>query len=304
MAQDITLKLPSGINAPTQEDINAAKEYVLERSRAEIALASAVDDILKEYAERMIRVCYKYNIDPQNFSFGANDSMRQEIYAILDDLLEDLLSLIEEDSVPQNRRNKHYGAIISWLATLGTHNKDLKWTTQYYISRFSKDVEALVAAMKYAGYDVNKAVNRSKSILHTLYTSPEVLAAMKSGKMFNAEAIISGGTKYDPFTHKPSVGLSKYGATNLVTMARSTLAKAWMKSEFMEAEDEGMGGYYVFRGSSYPCSHICDLECGWFHPMSMGMVCPLHSSCQCWVLYVKSDKGEITNYRNVNPYML
>ena len=300
MAQDITLKLPSGINAPTQDDINAAKEYVLERSRAEIALASAVDDILKEYAEQMIRVCYKYNIDPRNFSFGANDSMRQEIYAILDDLLEELLSLIEEDSVPQKRKNKHYGAIISWLATLGTHNKDLKWTTQYYISRFSKDVEALVAAMKYAGYDVNKAINRSKSILHTLYTSPEVLAAMKSGKMFNAEGIISGGTKYDPFTHKPSVGLSKYGATNLVTMARSTLAKAWMESEFMEAEDEGMGGYYVFRGSTYSCPNICDMQIGWFHPMNGGMVLPIHSNCYCYAVFVKEDIGEIGFYRPLN----
>ena len=62
MSKDITLKLPSGINAPTQDDIKAAKEYVLERSRAEIALAFAVDDILKEYAEQMIRVCYKYNM--------------------------------------------------------------------------------------------------------------------------------------------------------------------------------------------------------------------------------------------------
>lgn len=300
MAQDITLKLPSGINAPTQENINAAKEYVLERSRAEIALASAVDDILKEYAERMIRVCYKYNIDPQNFSFGANDSMRQEIYAILDDLLEELLSLIEEDSVPQNRKNKHYGAIISWLATLGTHNKDLKWTTQYYISRFSKDVEALVAAMKYAGYDVNKAVNRSKSILHTLYTSPEVLAAMKSGKMFNAEGIISGGTKYDPFTHKPSVGLSKYGATNLVTMARSTLAKAWMESLFLEKEEDGMVGYYVFRGSTYSCPNICDMQTGWFHPMSSGMVLPIHSNCYCYAVFVKEDIGEIGFYKPLN----
>lgn len=300
MAQDITLKLPSGINAPTQDDINAAKEYVLERSRAEIALASAVDDILKEYAERMIRVCYKYNIDPQNFSFGANDSMRQEIYAILDDLLEELLSLIEEDSVPQNRKNKHYGAIISWLATLGTHNKDLRWTTSYYISRFSKDVEALVAAMKYAGYDVNKAVNRSKSILHTLYTSPEVLAAMKSGKMFNAEGIISGGTKYDPFTHKPSVGLSKYGATNLVTMARSTLAKAWMESLFLEKEEDGMTGYYVFRGSTYSCPNICDMQTGWFHPMSSGMVLPMHSNCYCYAVFVKEDIGEIGFYKPLN----
>ncbi len=300
MAQDITLKLPSGINAPTQEDITAAKEYVLERSRAEIALASSVDDILKEYAEQMIRVCYKYNIDPQNFSFGANDSMRQEIYAILDDLLEELLSLIEENSVPQNRKNKHYGAIISWLATLGTHNKDLKWTTQYYISRFSKDVEALVAAMKYAGYDVNKAVNRSKSILHTLYTSPEVLAAMKSGKMFNAEGIISGGTKYDPFTHKPSVGLSKYGATNLVTMARSTLAKAWMESLFLEKEEDGMVGYYVFRGSTYSCPNICDMQTGWFHPMSSGMVLPIHSNCYCYAVFVKEDIGEIGFYKPLN----
>lgn len=300
MPQNITLKLPSGINAPTQDDINAAKEYVLERSRAEIALASAVDDILKEYAEQMIRACYKYNIDPQNFSFGANDSMRQEIYAILDDLLEELLSLIEEDSVPQNRKNKHYGAIISWLATLGTHNKDLKWTTQYYISRFSKDVEALVASMKYAGYDVNKAVNRSKSILHTLYTSPEVLAAMKSGKMFNAEGIISGGTKYDPFTHKPSVGLSKYGATNLVTMARSTLAKAWMKSLFLEKEEDGMTGYYVFRGSTYSCPNICDMQTGWFHTMSSGMVLPMHSNCYCYAVFVKEDIGEIGFYKPLN----
>ena len=300
MAQDITLKLPSGINAPTQEDITAAKEYVLERSRAEIALASSVDDILKEYAEQMIRVCYKYNIDPQNFSFGANDSMRQEIYAILDDLLEELLSLIEEDSVPQKRKNKHYGAIISWLATLGTHNKDLKWTTQYYISRFSKDVEALVAAMKFAGYDVNKAINRSKSILHTLYTSPEVLAAMKSGKMFNAEGIISGGTKYDPFTHKPSVGLSKYGATNLVTMARSTLAKAWMESLFLEKEEDGMTGYYVFRGSTYSCQNICDMQTGWFHPMSSGMVLPIHSNCYCYAVFVKGDLGEIGFYKPLN----
>lgn len=297
MPQDITLKLPSGINAPTQDDINAAKEYVLERSRAEIALASTVDDILKEYVEQMIRVCYKYNIDPQDFSFGANDSMRQEIYTILDDLLEELLSLIEEDSVPQKRKNKHYGAIISWLVTLGTHNKDLKWTTQYYISRFSKDVEALVASMKYAGYDVNKAVNRSKSILHTLYTSPEILAAMKSGKMFNAEGIISGGTKYDPFTHKPSVGLSKYGATNLVTMARSTLAKAWMKSLFLEKEEDGMTGYYVFRGSTYPCPNICDMQTGWFHPMSGGMVLPMHSNCYCYAVFVIEDIGEIDNYR-------
>ena len=300
MSKDITLKLPSGINAPTQDDIKAAKEYVLERSRAEIALASAVDDILKEYAEQMIRVCYKYNIDPQNFSFGANDNMRREIYALLDDVLEELLSLIEEDSVPQNRKNKHYGAIISWLATLGTHNKDLKWTTQYYISRFSKDVEALVAAMKYAGYDVNKAVNRSKSILHTLYTSPEVLAAMKSGKMFNAEGITSGGTKYDPFTHKPSVGLSKYGATNLVTMARSTLAKAWMKSLFLEKEEDGMIGYYVCRGSTYLCPSICDMQTGWFHPMSSGMVLPMHSNCYCYAVFVKEDIGEIGFYRPLN----
>lgn len=300
MSQNITLKLPSGVNAPTMDDVNAAKEYVLERARAEIALASKVDDILKEYAEQMIRVCYKYNIDPQNFSFGANDNMRREIYALLDGLLEELLSLIEAESVPQKKKNKHYGALIDWMVTLGTHNKDLRWTTSYYISRFSKDVEALVAAMRYAKYDVNKAVLRALPILHTLYVSPEVMAAMKSGKPFIADGIRTGGTKYDPFTHRPTVGLSKYGATNLVTMARSTLAKTWMKSEFMEAEDDCMGGYYVFRGSSYPCSHICDLECGWFHPMSRGMVLPLHANCFCFAVFVKSDQGEIDNYRPLN----
>jgi hypothetical protein len=83
-------------------------------------------------------------------------------------------------------------------------------------------------------------------------------------------------------------------------MARSTLAKAWMESLFLEKEEDGMTGYYVFRGSTYSCPNICDMQTGWFHPMSSGMVLPIHSNCYCYAVFVKGDLGEIGFYKPLN----
>lgn len=295
MAENITILVPDGIAPPTAADIQSAKDYVLLRNQAELALAAAIDEILEKYIRLITRACYKYNIAPQDFTFAANDELRREVYALLDEMDEEIYSLIEESVVPNGRKNSHFAALIDWMLTLGTHNWSFRTTLRYYIFRFSQDVEALVAAMRFAGLRQNAAIQKMLSALYAPYSLAEMMAAVRSGQFFSADMIRSGGTKDDPFTHRPAVGLSKVGATNLTTMARSTLSMTYMRDLFLSAQEQGRAGYYVFRGSSYICP-TCDNECGWFHPLQDGIVVPLHAHCKCFIVFVDS----LANGDNLN----
>lgn len=298
MANDINITLPSGIEAPVSESIRKSKQYVLQRVQAEIQLASAIDAVLEKYVGLITKACYKYDIDPKDFTFGANEQLRQEVYALLDDLEEEILTLIEDYAVPNGRKNKHYRALIDWMLTLGTHRWNFQRTTEYYIYRFSQDLEAEIAAMRYAGVKQTAAITKMRSALHAPYSLPEMEAAIRSHEYFAADMIQTGGTKTDPFTHQPTVGLSKVGASNVTNMARSTLAMAWMRSLLLDAEDDKMAGYFVFRGSTYPCG-LCDDLVG-FHSISEGMVLPAHSHCCCYCVFVNSKDDEPTQYRPLN----
>lgn len=295
---DIKISLPSGIVAPTSSDINSAKHYILQRTQAEIALSDAIDIILEKYIGRITRLCWKYNIFPTDFSFAANESLRQQVNALLDDLEEEIFSLIEDSVVPQKRKNNHYAALIAWLLTLGTHNWNFRRTLQYYIFRFSQDVEASIAAMRFAGVREMIAISNMRSTLHSPYALPQVIAAIKSGQFFAADMIRSGGTKTDPVTHQPTVGLSKVGATNITTMARSTLSKVWMRDLFLTAQEQNKAGYFIFRGSSYECPHICDPLVG-FHSLDEGMLLPGHSHCRCYAVFVDSQNPNTNDLTNI-----
>lgn len=298
MANEINITLPSGIEAPVSEDIRKAKQYVLQRVQAEIQLALAIDATLDKYIELITRACYKYNIDPKDFSFGANEQLRQEVYALLDELEEEILALIESSVVPNGDKNSHHQALLDWMLTLGTHNWNFRRTTEYYIYRFSQDLEAEIAAMRYAKVKQTAAITKMKSALHAPYSLPEMTEAIRSHEFFSADMIRSGGTKTDPFTHQPTTGLSKVGASNITNMARSTLAMVWMRNLLLEAEDGNMAGYFVFRGSTYPCG-ICDDLVG-FHSISEGMVLPAHSHCCCFCVFVNSKEDEPVQYRPLN----
>lgn len=287
MPQTLNITLPAGIEAPTQADVHEAKQYILQRNQAEIILAGLIDEVLKDYIGRIVRLCYQYNINPTDFNFAATEELRRKVYALLDDMEEEILSLIEEYAIPLDKKNKRHPILLAWLLTLGTHNWNFRTTLQYYIYRFSKDIEAAVAAMRFAGISQTMAISLIRSALHEPYSLPQVIAAIKSGQFFTADMIRTGGVKTDPITHRPTVGLSRVGATNITTMARTTLAMTWMRSKYLEMQEQGAAGYFVFRGSDYPCP-ACDFETTYFHPINNGMVLPIHSHCCCFAVFVNS----------------
>lgn len=266
--------------SPTQDDINAAKAYILRRNDFAQQLEREIDDFLQDAAQKIVSICYKYNVDPKKFSITSqyNAEMMDEIAKVMDELEEEILALIEEYStaeVDKEDKDKKT-ALLLWLATLGRGNRNLQDTLDAYLYKTMKDWEAAIAALLSEKVGFADAVTKIKTYLHSIYTMPEVLAAFKHAEDFAATYIRSRGVS------QGAVGLSNNGSTNVTQMARTTLSMAWMRSQAIDFQETGAAGYYQLRGSNYPCD-ICDDEVG-FHPGIADIyIRPYpHPHCMCY----------------------
>lgn len=283
MSNTIKISLDtSQYRLPTQEDITSGKQFILRREEYARVLEAKVDDCLANAAQEIVTICYKYNVDPQKFSINSqyNEKMMAEIAEVMDNLEEEILDLIYDystatvsDGSPSGRKE----ALAAWIALLGRGNRNLQGTLDGYLYKTMKDWETAIAALRYANVAMAAAVTKVKSNLHSIYTMPEVRATFDHAEDFNATYIRNKGVQ------KGAVGISNNGSTNVTNMAKLTLQMAWMKELSMEHEDDGAAGYYVLRGSSYPCE-TCDSMVG-FHKMEdIDGYPPYHGHCCCYVI--------------------
>lgn len=283
MSNTIKISLDtSQYRLPTQEDITSGKQFILRREEYARVLEAKVDDCLANAAQEIVTICYKYNVDPQKFSINSqyNEKMMAEIAEVMDNLEEEILDLIYDystatvsDGSPSGRKE----ALAAWIALLGRGNRNLQGTLDGYLYKTMKDWETAIAALRYANVAMAAAVTKVKSHLHSIYTMPEVRATFDHAEDFNAKYIRNKGVQ------KGAVGISNNGSTNVTNMAKLTLQMAWMKELSMENEEDGAAGYYVLRGSSYPCE-TCDSMVG-FHKMEdIDGYPPYHGHCCCYVI--------------------
>lgn len=261
MADSIVIRLDtSRYRPPTEQDIASAKEFILRRNESARLLESRIDSQLEEAAEQIVTICYKYNVNPKEFEISShyNENMMDEISDVMDSVEAEVLDLIYELSTAVTDDKDSKKMLAAWIATLGRNNNDFQDTLDGYLYKTMKDWESAIAALRYANIPLADAIVKVKSNLHTIYTMPEVIAAMKEADGFNATYIHSRGVVHG------NVGLSNNGATNVTNMARITLQMSWMRQQGIEFDESGAAGYYQLRGSSYPCS-VCDDEVG-FHP--------------------------------------
>lgn len=261
MADSIVIRLDtSRYRPPTEQDIASAKEFILRRNESARLLESRIDSQLEEAAEQIVTICYKYNINPKEFEISSryNENMMDEISDVMDSVEAEVLDLIYELSTAVTDDKDSKKMLAAWIATLGRNNNNFQDTLDGYLYKTMKDWGSAIAALRYANIPLADAIIKVRSNLHTIYTMPEVIAAMKEADDFNATYIRSRGVVHG------NVGLSNNGATNVTNMARITLQMSWMRQQGIEFDESGAAGYYQLRGSSYPCS-VCDDEVG-FHP--------------------------------------
>lgn len=267
--------------APSQQDIDAAKQFILQREENARMLEDKIDELLADAAEKIVIICYRYDVDPQKLyiASGFNEQMMNEIAEVMDELEEEILALMQEYATRSTKDRDRINALLLWMASLGRGNRNLRDTLEGYLYKFMKDLEAAIAALRFADATMADAVTKVKTNLHTIYTMPEVMAAFKNASEFAATYIQSRGVQ------KGGVGLSNNGSTNVTNMARLTLQMVWMRSRRLEMEEDGAAGFYVLRGSNYPCDY-CDSKVG-FHPMTdIDYFPPFHGHCCCYVVTI------------------
>lgn len=292
MSNTIKISLDtSQYRLPTQEDITSAKQFILRREDYARVLEAKVDECLANAAQEIVTICYKYNVDPQKFSISSqyNEKMMAEIAEVMDNAEEEILDLIYDYSTATVQKGSTSGkALAAWIALLGRGNRNLQDTLDGYLYKAMKDWEAAIAALRHANVAMAAAVTKVKSHLHSIYTMPEIMATFDHADDFNATYIRNKGVQ------KGAVGISNNGSTNVTNMAKLTLQMAWMKELSMEHEDDGAAGYYVLRGSSYPCE-TCDNMVG-FHKMEdIDGYPPYHGHCCCYVIPIYGIDGKTTN---------
>lgn len=279
MADAINIQLLDRYVAPTDADIRAGKNYVLTRETTANALASIVDSLLADAAERIVRLCYLHNIDPLTFTISStyDTKLFSEIALVLDNLEDEMLDMILEYSMKCADDEKRRRLLLPWILALGAKGSNLKSILDNRLWMFSRDLEAMVVAARLAKFNESKAISLIRSYLHTVYDMPGMRAAFSKSQGIQATYIRSKGVKHG------NVGSSNSESNNIDRMVKVTVQKAWMKNLIEDYKEDGAIGYMCFRGSNFDCP-ICDSICYVFHDISEGMVLPVHASCQCYAI--------------------
>ena len=228
------IKLPLGdYRAPTQQELNDGKAYVRRRNETALALTALVEKILLDLLEDIFRLCYNDNTKGEDFKIDSNEAIFEKISELMDEAADDILEYIKEYATKCTTNESRIYMLILYILSLGRNKMRFEKTLQTYMKRYLYDIEAMIAAYKYAGYNMPTALVKAKNAYRNVYQQPEVKAAYKVPTM-KAMYIRSKGTHYDFQTGIATVGLSANGSTNVIYLAETTLKMAWNRSEALD----------------------------------------------------------------------
>lgn len=279
--EEIQIQLLDIYQPVTEEQVRTGKNYILRRESAANGLASLVDGLMADAAANMVQIAYRYGVKPEEFQISPqyNEAMFNEIADVLNDLEDEILDLILAYSTRCTKDEDKKLRLLPWILALGKNGKGLRASLQDRLWVFSRDVEAMIAAAKTAKFDVGRAVSVIKSNLHTVYQMPGMAAAFAHSSLYKAHYIRTRGVK------KRNRGSSNSEANNIIRFAKMTVQMSWMHYHQELYKEQGAAGYYVLRGSIYPCD-LCDSKVG-FHPIDDVDGYPLyHAHCQCFTVPV------------------
>lgn len=282
------IKLPLGeYRAPTQQELNDGKAYVKRRNEVALALTSLIEGILLDILEEIFRLCYNSNTKGEDFKIDGDDAVFEKISELMDEACDEILEYIKEYATKCTESESRAYMLVLYILSLGRNKMNFERTLQNYMRRYLYDIEAMIAAYKYAGYSLPMALVKAKNAYRNVYQQPEVKAAYKVPTM-KAMYIKFKGIHYDFQTGIATVGLSANGSTNVIYLAETTLKMAWNRSEALDFKENGAVGYYQLRGSNYPCQ-MCDAEVG-FHLSVDGIIKDpmIHPHCACYRIPIYS----------------
>ena len=257
---------------PTDEEIRRAKEYLVLRLSAERLAVSSLDSALLSAARRIVAISRRYNIPPERFRFSADPNLQaevREVLALLRDALYDRIETI--DTFADKEDDEH--PFVAPALTDTVHDKTFRQRLAEYTARWGHELEATIAAAGLAGVTDPKAIEAGvREYLDRPYDNPWIKEHMGEGDAVRLESIPHYG-RGRPIASKAALAL----------LLTTVVAQGWMQN--WARLNAGKKGYYVYRGSSFPCE-ICDAQTGFLHDINDEEGKPqFHPNCCCYIVY-------------------
>lgn len=258
----------------TEKEIG--ENYASRMIQAERNVKSHIDDILSDAAQRIAAEASSIGI------VSGDDLFRQTVAVKSKSILKDAMESISEYVRQYSKASISVLGDKDTGATARLLNSELFGKTfdernKKYMSYFANDIANILIMCKRVGLSGKKVTD---AIL-AAYKSP-----YESGLMSEAEKTKKGAVDV------PSYGRGIYHSAyqNIVRNAQGVISIAWSRERKNKARRDGAIGFYVHRGSSYPCS-ICDDQVGWLHKMDDDAP-PFHVNCICVVEFVFGEEEE------------
>lgn len=235
---------------PTNKDIKAAKEYLLERLRAERSIVLHTNNLIDEAVKQIVELAYKYNVPVDNFSFEDNPALSLEV----DFIINNLIDTLEE-----------------YTYTLATYT-DLE-EDDILIPYINRDIQ---------GKTFQERMEEKKTSFKTEIGEILKIALLLSLTKTNAIEEALNAMKTVSRVIKPNIkGMRTFHS--LILLERHIIADTWMYASERDMIRRGAIGFYSYRGSSYPCQ-TCDDNRG-FHTFADPFP-PYHNRCCCYAVPV------------------
>jgi hypothetical protein len=248
----------------TEEELEEAKAYLKDRLRNQRSMEKDIENLLAIYAAYLLSALFS----------KASD---EDIQTLINSLVEQLLSDCETLAVDTHDRKD---AIIAYMT--GERNGDtLEGRIRKRAETFFNEVFAVYLAGTLLGKGQEVLLKSIKESLKRPWEN-EVLEEARE-KQANGEI----SNEYD-FV-EPHYGRGN-ATSSLLAIERAlsyAVADAWTYWQWLDKIDGGAVGYYVLRGSSFPCD-LCDSHTGIFFDVNdKDSLPPYHTNCVCFAVYTK-----------------
>lgn len=253
----------------TQKEYEAAIAILRQRLENEQSMSFDVERLLEEYAGYIIHALCN----------GASD---EDIELLLEDLVERIMDDCRMLAVDEHDMDDDALAIV-----FGGEDMSVEERVRRRAETFLDELTTAYSAGEILDLDEKSILASVSENMDDPWES-EIISEVR-GMIERGE--VSGDIgDYEERHYGKGVPVSSKVDIEFITT--SAVAAAWNEWEWRMASAGGAIGYYIERGSSYPCEE-CESHTGMFYPISDKEHLPqYHRNCRCFVVYC-FDKEDV-----------
>jgi hypothetical protein len=249
--------------------------FASKRVQAQLNATTHVTDILWKTAESIVKAVRKYRPYYQSKTMSDVAQYEKEARQIATNAEKVIEKYVEAYSQAGGRVLK-----MDTKELVGNYLKQEVFGKTYmqrngeYLRDFAEDIVKLVKAGVSMRYDENKIIGAVRKSYKDPYNNSVMTKAAREGKY----AMVI-----------PHRGQGVYAASyeNIIRNVQNTINLSWGQVELLYGKINNYIGYFVHRGSSYPCDE-CQSQVGWMHSIKR-MVVPIHANCRCFVTFARTE---------------